>query len=1499
MQIGLFNLFHNYVAMNGAQPLPTGAPLIGNGGTNGLDVSRLGPRNGLVGAQGLGTALQHNTNLMGWIGLCQRAEFVESYMAEVARDIKVFYKGCDKRLNVLERDFLPRSTDAAHQEEFHRLQTKFQKVRADLERPGRFPDKDELKSERERLRILYYHMRDLALNISSDPDDLDDQLCNLAPAVPRQKPSDPLYDVGDVIPALKNSPSRLARGMLLRPHQEKALQIIRREIKLSEENEDFAHDDMIIGLPTGSGKTRVMAGTIAMGMKEGWAHFELGDKIIVTTHRKNIGDQNLKTFQEQLGPIFEEKYGRSINVSRFDQNHKDVSGDVIVVSIPSGLSENKKHKQFFTAVEDSLGDTGRLAMLEMDEVHHEDAPSWQQFKERTLKIAERRGNNIKILGFTGTPKIEQRARVIYEMSQHEAMVKGIIPLTDIVTEKSGIRLANVSRGRKTGEFTQRTLSNAVDTPERNKFIMESMVKRAIRNEAGNGFATALTFAVDLNHADHLADTHVQYFGAHNSRFPQDQALFKRKIAKAERKITLKQLRAMLRDKEEGKIDAIVAVVYGKTKPAVLDLLFEEAVKGNIEAVYNCQKLEEGTDAYWARNLVGARPSLSFIRRPQEAGRIFRRALAEVDDEGRLLDIPLRRLIDIEDDYYDGHLVSYREVLGMRHMIPMPGVLYSLATQEPVNTEERRKETKLRSENRHRKAQKETEPRAKNDYEGVRDALSDVLITNYDGDLECMAHDLNMKPLELEEMLTVEGLRLSWQEIRHLERLLYLERGTLVQKARAGNSQRLQASLAQEALLESLKFYLASEDKEWKAQEIAFMAGAYEMTYHLGKTTLASLGSGKLAVNAVNRMATALYYVLDQKVRETTDEPEREVYLERKDHLQQAMDRFFGNIVGKKRLHRHHGQMMWDKTMQGIQERANRFTSKQRSEFITRWYRTLHPGEQEIPKVLYIATGNSSMNKGIVPKEIYLMTEDEYQQWSGRTDTNPPKIQVKWDDTLGWFVDRDNMVKGNDAVRFFLPALIKAGYITETTEYKLKRLTNVALESLDDPEIFDAMQKIAQEKGGRVFYLVGGCRGLHGDDRLVTTGLQLLSEQEYEASNYVDDGNYPKAQVTLNDNGIFTLENLEHVFGAEAETIYSKMVEASLIEEGDEFKLARLTRGQPLSVFANPEIKELIDRIVHIKGEQEYYIVAGSETIYDGNIVSGIQVLTSDEFEKWPGHDKEYYPKIYVQTCYEGLFVSMASDVDGKKADVLFEALNEAGVLIKGLQWQFQELTDRAFTDFNAPEILSVFDHIVQLKGKKTYFIVTGPKPSREGHLVGGLRILDQEEYQKWEGLGLKGYHAKEIEWDDELGWVGPMNEDFKGGKEKGAHILDAIVMAKLVTHEPEHELIRLTNGPLNNLRQERVAELIHIIMGRKNVTRAYITAGRGGAIAGRVNCGMKVMRQEEFDQWEGKDNRFYPKMMVEKQGNRLKLILIDGKETVGTGASRILKELKRAGVLAR
>jgi len=85
----------------------------------------------------------------------------------------------------------------------------------------------------------------------------------------------------------------------------------------------------------------------------------------------------------------------------------------VVVSIPT-VAQNPV--AFDQSLQAALGPSGCVPMMIMDEIHHEEARSWGALKTSLRNQAKAHGKDLIVLGLTGTPRDEQKERLIYYRS---------------------------------------------------------------------------------------------------------------------------------------------------------------------------------------------------------------------------------------------------------------------------------------------------------------------------------------------------------------------------------------------------------------------------------------------------------------------------------------------------------------------------------------------------------------------------------------------------------------------------------------------------------------------------------------------------------------------------------------------------------------------------------------------------------------------------------------------------------------------------------------------------------------------------------------------------------------------------------------------------------------------------------------------------------------------------------------------------------------------------
>lgn len=148
-----------------------------------------------------------------------------------------------------------------------------------------------------------------------------------------------------IVPGLVNHDVGYGPHLKLRRHQVAVINRFRGILKMREEAKSSGEPmrrellEGTVDMATGGGKTRLMIAAFAEFVRGG--SFRVGDKFIIVDHTTSIHAQN-REVAELLGPYFREKMGRDLKISEYKAEKRDLSGDVIIVSLPSVNTEGAR-----------------------------------------------------------------------------------------------------------------------------------------------------------------------------------------------------------------------------------------------------------------------------------------------------------------------------------------------------------------------------------------------------------------------------------------------------------------------------------------------------------------------------------------------------------------------------------------------------------------------------------------------------------------------------------------------------------------------------------------------------------------------------------------------------------------------------------------------------------------------------------------------------------------------------------------------------------------------------------------------------------------------------------------------------------------------------------------------------------------------------------------------------------------------------------------------------
>jgi superfamily II DNA or RNA helicase len=374
----------------------------------------------------------------------------------------------------------------------------------------------------------------------------------------------------------------------------------------------------LVVMSTGTGKTVVFANIIRKLFSQ------LGGKVLVFAHREELVDQAIALIHS-INPDL--KVGKEMA-----NDYADTESDVIVSCVASiGRSGSTRLVRF-----------GHFSLVICDEAHHSIAQTYLNVFDSTGVL--RPESKSLLIGFTATPKRKNLTRkekrnllddeelvslksvykkIVFTYPIRKAIKEGwLVPLRGyrIKTETS---LDNVKT--TAGDFQQDELSEAVNTPIRNKQVVESF------REYGEN-RQAVGFTVDIAHAKALAEE------------------FKKSGYKAE-------------------------AIWGKD-PERAEKLAKHRNK-EITVLFNAQVLTEGYDDWRVSCILLAAPTQSSTKFTQEIGRGTR--LQEAT--GNLLaaragGIRLSKcdciVLDFVDNYKRNSLVTLPTLVGLNPQFDLHG-----------------------------------------------------------------------------------------------------------------------------------------------------------------------------------------------------------------------------------------------------------------------------------------------------------------------------------------------------------------------------------------------------------------------------------------------------------------------------------------------------------------------------------------------------------------------------------------------------------------------------------------------------------------------------------------------------------------------------------------------------------------------------------------------------------------------------------------------------------
>ncbi len=326
----------------------------------------------------------------------------------------------------------------------------------------------------------------------------------------------------------------------LRDYQQEALKTVQNAFKKGISNQ-------LIVLPTGSGKTIIMA-SIAR-------HFDT--KVLLLAHREELIKQAKEKFK---------LYWPTADIGICKAKQNEISKQIVIGSVQS-CYQPKRLKQLKEQ---------NFDILMIDEAHHTESSSYQKiivelgFKDDPSKL---------LLGVTATPDRADKKnlgdtfdKIVFSRSIGSMIRAGYLP--PVIGRRLLTTCSLKGVKSKFGDFIAKQLSHAVNTTDRNQFIVDKYKEHASNRKA-------VAFCVDVAHTKALAAT------------------FKKNGVKA-------------------------APVWGTMPKEDRERVLKKLHTGTLNVVTSCELLTEGFDEETISAIIMARPTKSKSLYIQMVGRGLRK-----------------------------------------------------------------------------------------------------------------------------------------------------------------------------------------------------------------------------------------------------------------------------------------------------------------------------------------------------------------------------------------------------------------------------------------------------------------------------------------------------------------------------------------------------------------------------------------------------------------------------------------------------------------------------------------------------------------------------------------------------------------------------------------------------------------------------------------------------------------------------------------------------------
>lgn len=344
--------------------------------------------------------------------------------------------------------------------------------------------------------------------------------------------------------------------MILRDYQIQCLDSIKTSY-------DKGINRQLVVLPTGTGKTAIFSNLPQKMHKP---------KMLVLAHREELLEQAKNKITEFNPDLY-------VDIEQAER-HASFQADVVIASVPTlGRTNSNRIKDF---------NPSEFQTIIVDESHHSTASSYRNILGYFGVFEDK---SKLMVGWTATPKRGDNVGldaifqdVVFHRDIREMIEsKWLCPIT-AYRIKTSSDISNVAA--HAGDFSEKELSEAVDTESRNKLILD-VYKSLCQNRR------TLIFCVNVKHTQNVAKTLL-----------------------------------------DAKIDC--GIVLGNTDRQIRAKTLSDFASGHINVVANCAVLTEGYDLPQLSAIIMARPTQSGLLYTQMLGRGTR--IAENKENLLVLDL---------------------------------------------------------------------------------------------------------------------------------------------------------------------------------------------------------------------------------------------------------------------------------------------------------------------------------------------------------------------------------------------------------------------------------------------------------------------------------------------------------------------------------------------------------------------------------------------------------------------------------------------------------------------------------------------------------------------------------------------------------------------------------------------------------------------------------------------------------------------------------------------